>query len=106
MARIPVRYIFDVTGWILMFLVAGMTAQAAGYLSAADKLPVLIPVVWDTSAIIPERSFLGECLKILVGYIQRPSAMQVLVYGGTLAVLSAVIAFQQRVLARTELKTR
>lgn len=106
MARIPVKYIFDVTGWILMFLVAGMAAQAAGYLSAADKLPVLVPVVWDTSAIVPEHSLLGECLKILIGYTQRPSGMQVLVYGGTLLGLYAVIVLQRRALARTELKTR
>lgn len=91
--KIPTKQIFSVTSWLLMFLVAGMVSQAAGYLTAAGKLPELIPAMWDTSRLLAEDSLLGEFLQVLVGYTQRPSGMQVLVYAATLTALGMLIKF-------------
>src|SRR5208282_5869961 len=78
--KIPIRKVLTVTSWLLMLLVAGMVAQAFGYLSAAGKVPDLIPMVWDTSRIVSEGSLFGKILHILVGYTDRPSGIQLLVY--------------------------
>lgn len=91
--KIPTKQIFSVTSWLLMFLVAGMVSQAAGFLTAAGKLPELIPTMWDTSRLLAEDSLLGKFLQVLVGYTQRPSGMQVLVYATTLTALGMLIKF-------------
>ncbi|OGX40574.1 MAG: hypothetical protein A3G91_00400 [Omnitrophica WOR_2 bacterium RIFCSPLOWO2_12_FULL_50_9] len=91
--KIPIKHIFNVTSWLLMFLVAGMVSQAAGYLTAAGKLPELIPTMWDTSKLLSEDSLLGEFLQVLLGYAQRPSGMQVLVYAATLAAFGCLVKF-------------
>ena len=83
--KIPIKKVLTVTSWLLMLLVAGMVAQAFGYLSAAGKVPDLIPMVWDTSRIISEGSLLGKIMHILVGYTDRPSGIQLLVYLLTIA---------------------
>ena len=91
--KIPTKQIFNVTSWLLMFLVAGMVSQAAGYLTAAGKLPELIPTMWDTSTLLSEDILSGKFLQVLLGYTQRPSGMQVLVYAVTLTILGALIKF-------------
>ena len=35
--KIPIKKVLTVTSWLLMLLVAGMVAQAFGYLSAAGR---------------------------------------------------------------------
>jgi len=85
--KIPIKKVLIVTSWLLMLLVAGMVAQAFGYLSAVGKIPDLIPVVWDTSRIISDGSLLGKIMHILVGYTDRPSGIQLLVYFLTIGVL-------------------
>ena len=78
--KIPIKKVLTVTSWLLMLLVAGMVAQAFGYLSAAGRVPDLIPMVWDTSRFISDGSLLGKVMHILVGYTDRPSGIQLLVY--------------------------
>ena len=89
--KIPIKKVLTVTSWLLMLLVAGMVAQAFGYLSAAGKVPDLIPMVWDTSRIISEGSLLGRIMHILIGYTDRPSGIQLLVYLLTIGGLFVVI---------------
>lgn len=89
--KIPTKQIFTVTSWLLLFLVAGMVSQAAGYLTAAGVLPELVPTMWDTSRFLAENSLLGRFLQVLVGYTQRPSGVQVLVYAVTLTALGIAI---------------
>ena len=88
--KIPIKRVLTVTSWLLMFLVAGMVAQAFGYLSAAGRVPDLIPMVWDTSRFISEGSLLGRIMHILIGYTDRPSGIQLLVY--VLTVLGLFLA--------------
>jgi high-affinity iron transporter len=93
LVKIPTKQIFTVTSWLLIFLVAGMVSQAAGYLTAAGKLPELVPTIWDTSRVLSENSLLGRFLQVLFGYTQRPSGIQVLVYAMTLTALGIAIKF-------------
>jgi FTR1 family protein len=77
---IPTRHLFSVTGWLLLLLAAGMAAQAAGFLVQAGALPSLADPLWDTSAWLPERSVPGQLLHALMGYVERPSGMQVVFF--------------------------
>jgi len=75
---------------VLICLVgAGMCAQATGLLIQADWLTVAGPV-WDTSAWLPENSALGQLLYALIGYEASPSAVEVAVYLGSIAVMAVV----------------
>jgi high-affinity iron transporter len=84
---IPIRYFFTVTGWLILLLTAGLAAQAAGFLNQAGLLPALGTGLWNTSNILSQQSMLGELLHILVGYIARPSGIELLFYGVTLVTI-------------------
>ena len=85
MLRIPSKYLFSATSWLITLLAAGMAAQAAGFLVQADLLPPLAPTLWDTSAVLSQQSIPGHLLQTLVGYTDRPAGIQVLFYAVTLA---------------------
>ena len=89
--KVPTKQIFQVTSWMLIFLVAGMVAQAFGYLTMAGKVPEIIPTIWDTSKIVAENSFLGKIMHVLAGYTDRPSGVQILVYLLTIGGLAVVL---------------
>jgi high-affinity iron transporter len=78
--RIPIRHFFTATNWLLLLLAAGMASQAARFLVQADLLPSLGPRLWDTSAVLSDRSLLGQTLRALIGYDARPAGVQVLFY--------------------------
>lgn len=82
--RIPLRHFFTVTGWIVLLLAAGLAANAADYLNQAGLLPALYPQLWDTSGVLSQSSVAGQFFHILVGYNDRPSAMQLIFYLVTL----------------------
>ena len=85
--RIPVKSLFKVTSWLIALLAAGMAAQAVAFLQQAQILTVLTEVVWNTSAILPDRSLAGKVLHTLVGYTARPSEAQLLMYGSVLVII-------------------
>lgn len=89
--RIPTRYLFSVTSWMILLLAAGMASQAAGFLVQADLLPELSPMVWDTSSVLADDSIVGKVLHTLVGYVSRPAGIQVLVYLATLATIGLLM---------------
>lgn len=81
--RIPVRHFFSITSWLILLLASGLAAQAAGFLNQIGLLPSLGNGVWNTSDILNQSSLLGQLLHILVGYIARPSGIQIVFYIGT-----------------------
>jgi len=87
LVTIPTRYLFSVTSALIALLAAGMAAQAIAFLEQADILTALDETVWDTSWILSDSSFLGKALHTLIGYVDQPTAMQVVVYAATLAVI-------------------
>jgi high-affinity iron transporter len=77
---IPSRHIFSVTSWLIALLAAGMAAQSVQFLNNAGLVVSLDQTVWDTSWLLSEGSILGRLLHILIGYTERPTEMQLLVY--------------------------
>ena len=84
LVRFAGRYLFAITGGLILFLAAGMAAQGARFLSQAGYLPVLGQSIWDTSFVVSDRGALGSFLHVLVGYTARPDGIQLLFYGVTL----------------------
>lgn len=89
--RIPTRYLFSVTGWMILLLAAGMAADAAGLLTQAGLLPPLATGVWNTSWLLTEHSLFGKLMHVLIGYTQRPSAMQLIFYVATLTIIGGLM---------------
>jgi len=84
---IPQRYLFGVTSFMIAFLAAGMAAQAIGFLEQANVVQALDQVVWDSSGLLSDNSILGRILHTLIGYNDRPTLMQLVVYCATLGVM-------------------
>ena len=82
--KIPMRYFFNVTGWLVLLIAAGLAAQAASFLNQAGLLPALGMGLWDSSWLLDQGSLTGQMLHVLVGYTSRPSGIQLLFYGVTL----------------------
>jgi high-affinity iron transporter len=78
--RVPAKRLFSVTGWLILFLAAGMAAQAAAFLVQADVLPAVGEAVWDTSRYLPDNSIVGKLLHTLVGYTAKPYGIQLGIY--------------------------
>lgn len=89
--RIPLRYLFSCTNWLILLLAAGMASQGAAFLVQAGKLPPLGVALWDTSGVLSERSLIGQTLHVLVGYTARPDGIQVVFYLGTVAVIGMLM---------------
>ena len=89
LVNLPRKFPLKISIIILILVAGGMASHMAAYLSQAGWLPSQAPV-WNTSAIIPEKSITGQLLYALVGYEATPSPMQVGFY--LTAVLTIVIA--------------
>ena len=90
---IPQRLIFTVTGWLITLLAAGMAAQAVFYLNAADVLTAFNHVLWDTSGILSQSSIAGIALHTLVGYVEKPTGMQLIAYVATVVAMFALMRY-------------
>jgi high-affinity iron transporter len=88
---IPSRYIFSVTTILIALLAAGMAAQAVQYLDAAGLVTVLGGSMWDTSDWLSQGSIPGRILHALMGYNERPTVLQVIVYVATLAIMAVLM---------------
>lgn len=92
---VPVRHLFRVTGVLIALMAAGMAARSAGLLQQADIVSGLGRIVWDTSAILPDSSWVARILQVLVGYTDRPTQLQLVTYLttlGSILVLMKVLA--------------
>lgn len=84
--KIPNRYFFSVTTWLITFLAAGMAAQSVSFLEKAGLATILQNEVWNSSSILSEKSIPGRILHTLLGYSDQPTALQLVVYLATLAI--------------------
>ena len=101
---IPTRYIFSVTSWLIALLAAGMAAQAVQFLNNAGVIVGFDHTVWDTSWLLSDGSLFGKLLHTLIGYTERPTEMQLVVYIATLFLMFLLMrmarpASRQRVAA-------
>ncbi len=94
--RIPTKYLFTVTSWLILLLAAGMASQGAAFLMQADVLPALSPALWDSSAFLSEESIPGKVMHALIGYVARPSGIQFVFWVGTLATIGLLMRLTNR----------
>lgn len=94
---IPMRHLFSVTGWLILFIAAGMASQGAAFLLQADILPALGNNIWDTSSLLSERSLPGQLLHVLLGYTAQPAGIQLVFYLATLIVIFSLTRLIGRV---------
>ncbi|MES2214688.1 MAG: FTR1 family protein [Pseudomonadota bacterium] len=90
------KYIFKICSILLIFIAAGLAAEAAGILTSIGVIKHLTYVVWDSSWLIPDNSIGGKILKILIGYEAKPNIMQLIFYGVTLATLLTLSKWRSR----------
>jgi high-affinity iron transporter len=92
---IPAQYLFSVTSGLITLLAAGLAAQAVAFLQQAGYFEVLTSTIWDTSWLLSDDSVLGRLLHTLVGYTDRPSGAQLLVYLLTVTVVWGLMRLQR-----------
>jgi high-affinity iron transporter len=85
--RIPLKWFFSATSFLVLLLAAGMAAQAARFLIQADAIPSLASPLWDTSSIVANSSVPGKMLQGLVGYDARPAGMQIAFFATAIVVI-------------------
>ena len=86
--RVPLKWFFAATSFLVLLLAAGMASQAARFLIQADVLPSLAAPLWDTSRVVANDSAVGSVLHGLVGYDAQPAGMQVAFF---VVVLAAIL---------------
>ena len=91
LVRIPIAKFFKVTGMIVLLLAAGLAAGAASYLVQADILPVIAEQVWDTSGFLSVESLPGRILHVLVGYVDRPTGIELVFYVVTMVFIGGMM---------------
>ncbi len=79
-AKLNLRRFFQVLGLVLMLFAAGLLSDAVENLQQLRWLPFGTHVVWNTSGVVTESSNLGDVLHSLVGYAERPTVLQIIVW--------------------------
>ena len=79
-AKLNLRRFFQVLGLVLMLFAAGLLSDAVENLQQLRWLPFGTHVVWNTSGVVTESSSLGDVLHSLVGYAERPTVLQIIVW--------------------------
>ncbi len=85
--RLNLRRFFIVTGFLLIFIAAGLCAHIFMALHEVG-FHFLGMTAWSTKAILDSESFLGRLLHAFMGYHDEPTVIQVLVYFGYLGTMS------------------
>ena len=92
---IPARYLFSVTSGLITLLAAGLAAQAVAFLQQAGYVETLTFTVWDTSWLLSDGSVIGRLVHTLIGYTDRPSGAQLVVYLLTIAIILGLMRSQR-----------
>jgi high-affinity iron transporter len=78
--RLNLGLFFRVIGVVLMVFAAGLLADAVENMQQLGWLPFLGHTVWDTSSTLSEASSIGDVFHSLLGYADRPSVLQIIVW--------------------------
>lgn len=95
LVKISPKHLFGTAGWLLVFVAAGMAAQASELLTASGLLPDFAPALWNTSSIISERSIFGQILHVLIGYSESPGGTQIIAYLTTVILLGGFLTLNK-----------
>jgi high-affinity iron transporter len=97
LAALPVRHLFAVTSVLVTLLAAGLAAQAVQQLASSGLVSFLDSTLWDSTWLLSEDSWPGRVLHVLIGYMDRPTLLQGVVYVAT-AVTIFLLARTRRTL--------
>jgi high-affinity iron transporter len=95
LSKIPLKRLFQVSGWLILFIAAGMLARGTQFLVQGGFVSGMVSPIWDTSSFISGSSILGRSLAALLGYSPAPSLTQFLVYLLSLIFIGGVMLAQQ-----------
>ena len=87
--RLNMRTFFTVTSLLLVVFGAAILRYAVHEFEEVGWLPILVDPVWNSSSIIPEGSVLGQILQALVGYVSKPTLLQLVAYASYIIVIGA-----------------
>ena len=90
-ARLSLRHFFNVTTVLLLIFAAGLFAHGIHELQEAGWLPVLVEHVWDLKPVLDDSTTVGSLLRVMVGYNDNPSLIEVLSYLGYWLVLALAL---------------
>ena len=91
-AYFNLKLFFQGTAIILLFIAAGMLAQAVNKLIGVGWLPPVVGQLWNSSWLLDERTVIGSLAAAVLGYRSRPSLLEVAAY----ATYFAVVLFAMR----------
>jgi high-affinity iron transporter len=78
---------FTIIGVLLMIFAAGLVADAVQNMQELGWLPVLSSPLWHTTTFLSEDSSFGDVMHSFFGYSDAPTALQLLMYVGYLAIV-------------------
>jgi high-affinity iron transporter len=93
--KVSAKYFFKIINFTMTILAASMSAKLANYLMAIDLVPGLTEVIWDSSSIISDDSVLGNILHNLLGYVSKPSKIEILFYSVTILSIFILISYSK-----------
>jgi high-affinity iron transporter len=88
--RLNLGLFFRIIGVVLMVFAAGLLADAVENMQQLGWLPFLGHTVWDTSGVLSEESSLGDVFHSLLGYADRPTVLQLIVWVSFVAVTATL----------------
>ena len=83
--RLNLGLFFRIIGMVLMVFAAGLLADAVQNMQDLGWLPFLQGSVWNTSRFLSENSTGGDLFHSLLGYAERPTMLQLLVWAAYLS---------------------
>ena len=85
-AKLNIGRVFRVLGIVLMFFAAGLVVDAVQNLETLGWLNIGQHVLWDTGAALTQSSTWGDLAHSFLGYSDRPTVLQGVVWATYLAV--------------------
>ncbi|MFC1959629.1 iron uptake transporter permease EfeU [Chloroflexota bacterium] len=94
--RLSMRWFFDITTVLLLIFAAGLFAHGVHELQEAGWIPILVEHVYDLKPVLDDKSTVGSMLRVLVGYNDNPSLIEIISYFAYWLILIAVLAWSTR----------
>jgi len=80
--QLNIRRFFEVTSVLLLVFAAGLFAHALHEFVELGWLPALADEVWNLKPVLSDSSTVGSMLRVLVGYNDNPTLLEVIGYLG------------------------
>jgi len=87
---------FRIMGIVLMVFAAGLLVDAVQNMQELGWIPVLDQAMWNTSSYLSESSSIGDVFHSLVGYADRPTVLQAIVWIAYLGVAATAFVVKGR----------